>query len=204
MIHCIGDSHVVIFSGCPHPRWKEYDGEYRDKFPEFRTKHIGPALAYNLLEYNTTTKGREQINRYLSSIISHNRIIISLGEIDIRKHIIHQAAKEDSNIYVTTEICAKRYAEGIRSLVGNHNICARGMHPVDPPDLTHEYFLRFDICQIFNKVLADNDIKVLNIFDKVVNKQKQIKNQYYYSDKIHLNQWAIPFYIKELKRIGFL
>ncbi len=58
-IHCFGDSHVCFFSG--YERSEGGTPGVDDRLPFFRTYWLGPALAYNLSQFGTTTGAREKL-----------------------------------------------------------------------------------------------------------------------------------------------
>ena len=102
----IGDSHVNFFGGHEKITWLPI--KYNDTMLDIRCSprpmvknffffHLGPALAYNLNKYGTTTKAREKIEFLISSgiIPAGSNILCAFGEVDIRVHVLKQAKEKN-------------------------------------------------------------------------------------------------------------
>jgi hypothetical protein len=75
MIHCIGDSHVMVFTGVDEIK------ENNDSLPFFRTHWIGPRTAFNIIDKTDT------ISRIIKSNVKEgDDILFCFGEIDCRAH----------------------------------------------------------------------------------------------------------------------
>ena len=97
-IFCIGNSHVNIFRGID-----EVFGD--DKIEMFKTKHIGPTIAYNFYEHHYP-----QVLDYLSSTninITNDYVMLIVGEVDCRWHLPKQAELQNRNVENLIEECIK-------------------------------------------------------------------------------------------------
>lgn len=64
VIHCIGDSHVSLFSGFDAiaPYWPR---EAPSSISVFKLYHLGPVLAYNLMAEKSTTNSKAKLTEIL-------------------------------------------------------------------------------------------------------------------------------------------
>ena len=101
-----GDSHSVIWSG------SDILGKKRNLFKGVDVHHLGPALAYNLLDDTGTIPGKwgEQIIQIISNSLKSDisYIILCFGEIDIRTQAIKRAVSADSTILKSAQEIATR------------------------------------------------------------------------------------------------
>src|SRR5271167_719710 len=113
MIHCVGDSHVCLFSGHNriHPEWP---AESPSLFPFFRTYRLGAVTAYNLCETASSTGSREKLWAVISSLPdADDWLMLSFGEIDCRAHFLKQARLQDKSPAEIATHCVERYGEVI-------------------------------------------------------------------------------------------
>ncbi len=114
-IAVIGDSHAYffsghedVFSGHEHvspvlflrklsARGWRINTIY--SMTNFRVFHLGPALAYNLNKYGTSTLAREKTEFLLTHglIAANQPVMCSFGEIDCRVHVLRYVQKTASN-----------------------------------------------------------------------------------------------------------
>jgi len=84
----IGDSHCKFWSG--------HDSVWeRDRIPGLVTRHVGPALAWNLIERRAQTRAGPSVRRILHDLrAQHYRdwVLLCFGEIDLRAHVLKHAA----------------------------------------------------------------------------------------------------------------
>ncbi len=116
LIHCVGDSHANFFSGYdePQPEWPG-DG-IKHKYDIFRCYRIGPVLAYNLCEVNTTMRGREKLLQLLELLQPGSHIMFCFGEIDCRAHIVLQSQKQNKPAEKIVKKAVERYFSVIREV----------------------------------------------------------------------------------------
>jgi hypothetical protein len=120
MIHACGDSHIGFFAEGGQDRWREetgtkgipYIGEYD---PNWRTVHLPGLLAHSF------KPGRWEFDWVNRNLPEGAKVLMVLGEIDCRKHILKQAAKQGrpwidilnelmDGYLAALDILAKRYA----------------------------------------------------------------------------------------------
>lgn len=102
-----GDSHSTIWEGNLHHYPK------KSRFNGVEAVHLGPALAYNLLDSagNDLGKWGIQVTEYLSKFLKTETdlyVMLSFGEIDIRTQVIQRAIQEDLSIEESVEKIVKR------------------------------------------------------------------------------------------------
>ena len=181
--------------------------------PYFKIYPIGPSLAYNLTKLGTTNKGREIILGILENEIPiGSRVMFCFGEIDCRYHIFNQAREQNREFEEIVDDCVQHYfdfikevkAKGYEVLVWAVIPSARDFGYYDP------FYPRMGTCaerneltRCFNgklKNLLDSEsIKMISIFNQLVDDENVTRDQYYLADKVHLSQKMMPAAIKELR-----
>ena len=119
MIHVIGDSHVMVFSGKEHIPDEVDD---RGFLPFFRTYRLGPHTAYHA----------EKLRSLIESLVTQNAgtddsVMLCFGEIDCRAHLVKQSEIQGKSLEDVVAECVGRYAQlfdirercGVRLLVWN-------------------------------------------------------------------------------------
>ncbi len=215
LIECIGDSHVCFFLG------KDYVGScYPDNssvFPFFRPNTIGPALAYNLCEKGTSTRGRENLFAILKNSSEGCYVLFAFGEIDCRAHLLLHAHKINSSIESVVKTCTERYSSvvsevaqlGFKPIVYNAPASTWRRPSWNPK--VQKSFPSYGTCKernqvtkIFNDQMKqfcdDKNYLFLHNYDFLVNK-KGISKRRYYLDRIHLAQRAMPETLERLKKL---
>lgn len=123
----IGDSHVNFFSGHEKITWFPiiYNNQPIDircspqpLIKNFFFFHLGPALAYNLNKYGTKTQAREKIDFLLNSgiIPKGSAILCAFGEIDLRVHVLKQAAEKNISFECVADEVLNNYMEFLTTL----------------------------------------------------------------------------------------
>ena len=220
IIHCVGDSHANFFTGYdePQPEWPGSGIKHRYEF--FRCYRIGPALAYNLREYNTTTNGREKLWTLIDLLERGSRLMFCFGEIDCRAHIALRAEKEGRTHEEVVRSVVDRYVSvilevkrlGLIPLVWN-------VIPSAPTDINSRITVppehrfhgtaseRNDITRRFNSYLRElvqrEGIYFLDLFDDLFLADGTVDLSFY-RDEIHLSQKAMPLVLARLRNDGFL
>ena len=99
---CFGDSHVGVFDG----------------IPGFEKVWVGAATAYNLINPQSSTRGREKIfERLKSADPGSSAVLLSFGEVDCRSNILKYCVKSGKSI---DEVCAdvvSRYFEFVGEII---------------------------------------------------------------------------------------
>lgn len=214
MIHCIGDSHVSLFSGedAIQPVWPAVS---RDHLANFKTYHIGAALAFNLSREGTQTQGREKLFEILSTDVPDGAtVLLSFGEIDCRAHLTKQAEKSNTPIPDVVDACLDEYfkvvgeiaALGYRVVVYNAVLSrprVRGARRAnDAAYTTHgTREERSEAIRIFNagakKRCVDSGVLFLENVPHLADRDGTISTWYFF-DSIHLSQRAVPVTLREL------
>lgn len=112
MIHCIGDSHISVFTGERHiPEcglWEDYG--------DFRIRHVGAVTAYILPDMSG-------IVSLCNSVPENEPLLLSFGEIDLRCRVGREADPK-GNI----DLIIRRYFEFLK-IIKNDNIIIKSVTP---------------------------------------------------------------------------
>ena len=219
IVKVIGDSHTSFFSGHSDITFKHFEfgiNNCVDKLENFITFHVGPALAYNLNRYNSTTKAREKIEYLLKKkyLKRGDTVILSFGCIDTSMHLLKHARNSncenlEKNIELISQNIINNYFEFI-NILKKEDVNVYLWAALPQPFCTKPEFETIAInkaVEVFNTVLskkaAENNIVVLSIYDKLINKDYSSKKEYYLDDA-HLNNKAWDLAIEEVKKIDIL
>tara|TARA_Y100000034_G_C6827199_1_gene373055 strand:- start:417 stop:1010 length:594 start_codon:yes stop_codon:yes gene_type:complete len=197
MIHCIGDSHVAVFSGlkrmCPKygiPKWGNHD-----KLKLFKTYRLGPILAYNLS--NKTDLICSIIDK-IKEKEDENKFLFHFGEIDCRAHIPRFTNKKDVLIPPVVDECVKRYMDAILVIKDKLEIAPIIFGPV--ASTKNKNFIGGNYPAV-GSILHRN--KITKHFNSQL--KKMITKREYYCDQIHLSsQLAMPLVKKEMKKLNII
>lgn len=128
MIHCIGNSHVQVFSGAdPMVYWPD---TAQNLVPGFRTYNIGPIIAYNF-----TTKHLPKVRQVIEKekigkIGSTDSIMLVVGEVDCRWHLPYQASLQKRDALDVVQETVGRYFESFLLLrETGYNVIAWALTP---------------------------------------------------------------------------
>jgi len=209
VIHCIGDSHVSVFSGQKEmqPVWPKKSNNI---IPFFKSYRLGPVLAYNLCKSDTRSKGRDKLFSVLKKIPKKDTVLLCFGEIDCRVHLLKQSELQNRNIKEIVKECVDRYLlvileikkMGYKTIVFNVIPSAPSFKSNNPQFPTYGSCVeRNKVTTIFNEELKNKlkikSIPFISIFDKLVDKKMMTKTKYL-QDGVHLNQKAIPLIIEKI------
>ena len=217
MIYCFGDSHVSFFSGRDAIQ-PVVPGSSDDLLPFFRTFHVGPALAYNLIKEGTQTRGREKVLETLAEKVPPgSRVLLCFGEIDCRSHLLRHVWKENASMESVALTCAEHYTrfaselqeKGYEPIVYNavpsrhENTRRDKWDKADYPSIgTH--LERNKITALFNqsaeKICQDKQIHFLSNYPALITSSGKTRQQFY-MDRIHLSQRAMPLTLERLAGI---
>jgi hypothetical protein len=177
-IYVIGDSHALRF---------------KDK--SFITKEIVYATAHNLIENDSTSKGREKTLEYLETIDKTSKIVLAFGEIDCRSHIL----KHNDDAFEGVVDTVDRYFQFILEVwkKGWKNLII--FAPVTSTPWTFELGEfptegsvrdRNHVTYMFGKYLEDkcnkHGLMFVSIFDDLLLKQFEPNPDFYQNDHIHI------------------
>jgi hypothetical protein len=200
MVHCIGDSHVFVFTGV--------DSGGRDNLPFFRTHRLGPFTAYNVI------KRVDLIHDTIKAHVKTGDIIMfCFGEIDCRVHLLKQSEIQQLPLDQVVDNCVQRYFN-IFEITKQHGfqLMAWNVPPSSREHVENGEFTTYGSCKernevsrLFNSRLQlrcqKHGVIFMSIFDKLL-AEDGLTNPFYYLDNIHLSSKAIPFILEEFEKQG--
>lgn len=219
MIHCIGNSHALMFSGSSvpprkFPIWPRRHAYDRTSF--FKTYSLGPIIAYNFYEHHHS-KAMHVINTVRVSK-ENDYVMFCIGEVDCRWHIPKQAELQNRTLEDVTIECVQRY---FRSLNEIHDLGYKVMAWMAQPSTTYGHSdniespvyqtceIRNHISSVYNaelKKLCDaSNIYFLDIFDRLLDPNTKLTNMSYYIDYCHLDPIkVVPMVMEKLLQDGLI
>jgi len=188
VIHVFGDSHVALFSGVD----KRTLGvpNFHDCVPRFRTYEFGPILAYR---FHSFYRQSENLFDYWITINNIERVMLYIGEIDVRVHLVKQAQKQHRSIDVITEEAVSLYLEGVVSVSAKiADITLFGPHPQyrQPDGVLRDFHYGsyediYEAGERFNFYLEKNrppNIKFATIFYDMMSRKLNTDRDFYMDD----------------------
>ncbi|MGB0184501.1 MAG: hypothetical protein ACPF9Q_03635 [Opitutales bacterium] len=212
VIHCMGDSHTSLFYGLNKvmptlPRIK------KGYLQQFSAYNLGPVLAYNLIEDESTTSSKENLLKLLKEVIPPKSwVLLCFGEIDCRAHLIKHAEKSGQAWELVAQKCAERYLraaklvcdEGHHLIIYNSIPSARKDEPNAQYPTYGDCMERNRMTKLFNGCLKSycrsQKIPFVDTFDSLVDCQGLTRSDYY-MDPIHLSQKALGLTMKALSEV---
>ena len=199
IIHVFGDSHVSLFSGVDQ-RAKGFPNE-GDTILDFRTYEMGPVLAYTLI--NRLSQLQEWIGLY-----NIKSLMLYIGEIDVRIHIVKHARIDGISISESTRKVVERYVDGIMQISKLvDDVIIFGPHPQykqkngkvkDEHFGTYEEI--YEAGRLFNLYLRSHDVRTVSLFDTMM-EHKLNEDMAYYMDSFHLKPtMCLPMALDLLKQ----
>ena len=213
MIHCIGDSHVSVFTGHDYmpPIWQP-ENRSDDKSEYFRTYRLGAVTSYQLerkIDFIDFIIKKSPINK------EKDNMLFCFGEVDIRAHLIKQSEIQNKEIDEVVKECVDKYFNTILHYKANgYNIMVWGpiaswsdKAPYTSGPSFGSNLERNNVTKIYNNYLDqlcnENDIKFLSIFDKMLLEDGTTNEKYldsWLDCHIHLIQTAYLLIIEEFKK----
>ena len=209
-LFCIGDSHVSVFLGKDRlaPLYPKREKSILKNVEVVRLEGI---LAYNLCEFNRTTKGREKFEYLLKrDITEHSWILVSAGEVDIRVHLIKQAERQGKTYEEIVNNLCHRYLGYLDALKNSYQILVLLPPPssylsedkIDPQYPRYgDEIQRNKITSLLNKSLKDQcsvrNIPYIEIFEKASTPEGYTKKEFLW-DGVHLSTYAFPHLINQI------
>ena len=139
-----------------------------------------------------------------------NKVLFCFGEIDCRAHLFKQSEIQKRDIHEIIRECVDRYFSVIKDTKKKgFDVIVWNVIPSGITDDTLEYEYPFygtniernKVSKYFNEYLKQKleklNITFIDIFDKLVFKNFETKDSYYF-DGIHLSQKAMPYFLNEL------
>jgi len=212
MLFCIGNSHIHQFSGFPHGQlqFNVLKGSI--------VVNIGPVLAYN---FSTKHIARvyDLINRFNFNV-NRDILLICVGEIDCRWHILNQAETQKRSYQDITRECAWRYFNTMLNLARNINdikVIVWGVPPATrlnhkDDDMSAPIYgdvsSRTNVIKTFNSELSKlcsitRKIKFASIYDDLLDSDGFANSDLFsLNDYIHYDHVKIVNFVnKELNRV---
>ena len=203
-VHVIGDSHTLAFQDCI-----------------LKVHYIGAVTAYNLVNENSSSKGREKLFKVINSLKKGEIVLLVFGEIDVRIHIYNQYMKKKKKISIEKLVnnVVRNYGQVIEEIKEKDlRVCVYNIVPPGPLGNIYHYphyakwELRLKITQMMNKQLQDfcrkNGIFFVDIFDQVINQEKvsgtSFRKGEYIFDDVHLNDQVTKLVITALSKLRIL
>ncbi|MDB6080446.1 MAG: hypothetical protein JWO82_4193 [Akkermansiaceae bacterium] len=227
LLHCIGDSHAMFFSGAERMRFIRYGsvGLWRrryinrslDLLPCFRVFHTGPSTAWKAAEFGSSTRNREKIEWLLKKTVPHgSRVLLSFGEIDCRIHMPKQvlAGKTVSEV---VEATAAHFLPLVRRVVElGFDTTVWGVAQISPrlesdPRLAlpaaGPVELRNEITYAYNAALGRlceaAKIRHVSLAGTFHTASEPMPEECFY-DGVHLSQVVMPHALQALQQAGVL
>lgn len=216
----LGDSHVNFFSGNELLHFEPI-GQDINICPSqttlpFTALHLGPCLAYQCNNYESTSQFRTKIDYLTQHFIKPNATIVCcLGEIDMRVHVFQQTDKQNKSYEEIVDAILEQYISFLCSLQtkGYQVYCwgpiatQKDACPVDPnfPRIGSEVMRNKATAYCTKRLYAlcaQHGIGFLSIFPQMVTAEYETLEQYLSADKCHLGQAAMPLAIEEFRKIN--
>ena len=181
----------------------------------FSIYHLGPALAYNLNKYGTSTQAREKAEFLLKHrVIARGQPVMCVfGEIDCRVHVLRQAEKYGGDFRPVIDGITSNYLEFLQYVSRENPIYVWG--PVasqnDSVEIDTTYprygaeVERNKTTEYFNdrmkEICREHGFKFFSIFSSLIDSNYRTKYEYI-ADTCHLSQRAWEFATEEFRKQG--
>jgi hypothetical protein len=212
VIHVVGDSHVMLFTGQKLPYLIQPPVDFApngyDLIEGYVTYFCVLLRAYRFID-----------NGYVWQLLEHipkgSTVILVVGEIDCRGPILNEANRTGKTIYETTDVCAERYLTGVR------RVKEMGLNPVifAPYPQRMLFEIKHDWVKLpeylspaqwclrkksaiyhFESVLRLSEFPVVSINEWFDDYDVESSDDYW-ADAIHLSERAWPFIENEISRV---
>ncbi|HUK57778.1 MAG TPA: SGNH/GDSL hydrolase family protein [Stellaceae bacterium] len=192
----IGDSHAKFWSG--------RDAVFEpDRLPGIIACHVGPALAWSLIEEHSTTRAGQAVRAVLRDLAAQHYagwVLLCFGEIDLRAHVL----KHEGDLSPNLAELAQRYLAFVRA--------AKRIHPkialwapgasqpedsADNPDFpaVGSETERNRATRLFTGILTararELGVPVLSLLTHLVDAEDRSRREFLY-DGCHISQRLMP------------
>ncbi|MFN3075598.1 MAG: hypothetical protein ABT940_01725 [Alphaproteobacteria bacterium] len=204
-VYAIGDSHALFWTG----RNVNFPG--RDYIPGIATCSIFGALAWKLVEDESTSRGRERALAAIDLALGNGFrgwFLLCFGEIDIRCHVARHARV--LGLRRAAEACAERYVRFIREVRERYArvavwapIASTNNDPKYPPILAYgttpeRNFLTVLFTDYLGRKLAADRVPVISILPYMIGKGGHTRQDFLH-DTHHLSVTCLPIAISLLR-----
>jgi hypothetical protein len=217
MIHCIGDSHISVFTGYDEmpPIWNHLSRS-NDRTDYFRSYRIGPATATGLGSKISIIDDiiiRGPVDK------EKDIILFCFGEVDIRAHLSREYLEKNKDIDELIKFSVDEYMR-IVLLYKSRGYNVMIWSPIasfsdDKPYTTGPFFgscsERNFVTRKFNNYLEtlckENNIEFISIFEDMLldgEKTNPIYLDNWDGCHIHLIQTSFPLIVKKFKEKGLI
>jgi hypothetical protein len=208
-IHCIGDSHVSVFSGVdkvsnglPNPR---------DSFLPFRSYRLGSRLAYSIGCHGHPA--RRELFNLIHKLPPEDPVLLSYGEIDCRAHVVRQSIRRNIPIEQVVQDIVMKYFSAAKKIAEMNRpvfiFCPVSTSNIkDESESVRRYPFIGDPVDRNRAVLlftehAKNEIfsgcTIISVARKILSERFRSKEEYFF-DNIHLSQKALPMILEEFPK----
>jgi len=182
----------------------------------FRTTHVGPATAYNLISNSSITQAKKKIQSVLETLPCNQRhnLLFIFGEIDCRIHINKISRTKHKSLEWVVNSTVNRYIDFLRSIKKQFpksiilvlNVLPAG----EEKNIYNTKFypsrdLHQKIVNLFNKKLnlecEKNSLIFISVFNELIDKEGKRIRKYVFDD-IHFNKQIISFIIDKIFEKG--
>lgn len=226
MIHVVGDSHVMLFTGQPLSPTKSFllkvpenykpHGPAYDLYPDFATYFCVLLRAYNTVP-DTRNPQSGAFFKTVESLPKGSTVLVTAGEIDCRGPVMNTAHRSGRSIPDVATECAQRYLTGIKKVkeemgynpilyapTPNRFVKERVEAMFNIPDyLTPEMWCRNkeEAVKVFDSVIKASEFPVVSLVDWMFREDIIYKREYW-CDQIHLSSAVWPQLRLEFSKIG--
>lgn len=205
MIHVVGDSHIMLFTGRKVPAQLYVPVDYRacphDKFKEISTYYCVLLRAYHMFP-GTTNPQAAAFFDLIEHLPKKDPILVVAGEIDCRGPILNVSYRTSGSIGITTEECVNRYLIGIKHLRDRGwNIIMFSPTPnmYSEKDVSSwlalpDYLTTAEWCSLkeqavlrFDRLIKASGFPVVSLIDWIFT-NSIAHNRKYWGDMIHMNE----------------
>ncbi len=192
----VGDSHAKFWSG--------RDAVFEpDRLPGILTRHVGPALAWTLIEPRSKTRGGAATRAVLRDLRAQRFggwVLLCFGEIDLRAHVLKEAGDLAANLAAL----AARYLAFVREAQRIHPRIAlwgpgasqpegsadNPQFPAVGSEAERNAATRL-FTQILTEAAREPGVPVLSLFPLLVDEHGRSRREFLY-DGCHLSQRLMP------------
>lgn len=226
MIHVVGDSHVMLFTGQPLSPGKSFllrvpenykpHGPSYDLYKDFVTYFCVLLRAYHTVP-DTNNPQSGAFFKMVETLPVGSTVLIVAGEIDCRGPVMNTANRSGRSIPDVATECAQRYLTGVRKVKEE-----MGMNPILysptpnlftdqdvskwlllPSYLNSEAWCRNKelAVKVFDSVIKASEFPVVSLVDWIF-KEDIIYKRDYWCDQIHMSSSVWPQLKLEFSKVG--